>query len=235
MRWEDAKKYFLVYLPEKDKKKHSGKDTLSKNKKYERIKAALKENKFNYLIEIKFLIGISPIFLRYLTIMQSEGPLVHYMFSEMKLIISTLMRRFMAVDVVDKCTTGKELAELDIKDETNHLPLEKCDFGSEVTQALKNASKERREQSSQKLKAALVTIVVYFQKNLPFTSKLLISLQYLEDIPEEWYLEENGNPKRLDVFWNKIFHIRSDSGAQKCTFLKKLIKFFVSPEWKRCM
>ena len=85
----------------------------------------------------------------------------------------------MAADEVDKCTPGKERAELDIKDETNHLPLDKCDFGSEVTQALKNASKERREQSSQKLKAALVTIVVYFQKNLPLKSKLLISLQYL--------------------------------------------------------
>ena len=91
-------------------------DTLSKNKKYDRIKAALKEKEFNYLIEIKFLIGISPIFLKYLTIMQSEGPLVHFKFSEMKLIISTLMRRFMAAGVVDKCTTGKELAELDIKD-----------------------------------------------------------------------------------------------------------------------
>ena len=139
-----------------------------------------------------------------------------------------------------------------------------------MTQVLKNAGKERREQSSQKLKAAIVTIVVYFQKNLPLTSKLLISLQYLgptrikskssdlfisnlvqffphvileeekslikdewkllklEDIPEEWYLEENGNPKRLDVFWNKIFHIRSDSGAQKYTFLKKLIKSCLS-------
>ena len=130
LRWEDAKKYFLVYLPEKDKKEHSGKDILRKNKKYERIKAVLKEMEFNYLIEIKFLIGISPIFLKYLSIMQSEGPLVHFMFREMKLIISTLMRRFMAADMVDKCTTGKELAELDIKDETNNLPLDKCDFGS---------------------------------------------------------------------------------------------------------
>ena len=57
-RWDDAKKYFLDYLPrQQEYKRH-----LPKNKRYQHIVSSLKENEKEILIEIKFLVGVAPLF-----------------------------------------------------------------------------------------------------------------------------------------------------------------------------
>ena len=60
-RWDNAKKYFLKYLPEKKEYKKS----LPKSSRYQRIVKALKEE-VTTLAEIEFLIGVASLFNTYL-------------------------------------------------------------------------------------------------------------------------------------------------------------------------
>ena len=72
-----------------------------------------------------------PIFEKYLRLFQSEGPLVHIMFQEMKDVLTTIMKRFMKASVVDGKLT-RELMELDIENNDNHLDYAHVDFGQEA-------------------------------------------------------------------------------------------------------
>ena len=135
-RWEDAKEYFLQYIPSKKEYKQ----TLSNNKRYQRIQSALKsENRM--LIQIKFLVGVAPLLTKYLKVFQAEGPLVHVLFIEMKSLLVTLMKRFLKADVVNG-KKAMELQTLVVTDEANQLPLKEIDIGSEVTNQLKKLRKE---------------------------------------------------------------------------------------------
>lgn len=90
------------------------------------------------LVAIKFLIGIAPVFDHYLTIFQSQGPLVHCMYSEMKDLLSTILGRFLKPSLVQG-VLAKDLVVVDVKDASNHKELSKMDFGMEVkTQVFSN-------------------------------------------------------------------------------------------------
>ena len=53
-------------------------------------------------------------------------------------------------------------------------------------------------------------------------------LYQMEEIPVEWYNNENGNFKRVDSYWAQIFKIRDDSGNVKYRHLAKVIKSILS-------
>ena len=73
---------------------------------------------------------MAPIFEKYLRLFQSKGPLVHIMFQEMKDVVTTIMKRFMKASVVDGKLT-RELMELDIANNDNHLDYTHMGFGQE--------------------------------------------------------------------------------------------------------
>ena len=53
------------------------------------------------MIEIEFLLGVAPVFNRYLTMFQSEELLVQCSFDEIKVLLTTILRRVIKVDIVD--------------------------------------------------------------------------------------------------------------------------------------
>ena len=53
-------------------------------------------------------------------------------------------------------------------------------------------------------------------------------LYQLEEIPVEWYNDENGNFKRVDSYWAQIFKIRDGSGNVKYKHLAKIVKSILS-------
>ncbi|XP_047132571.1 uncharacterized protein LOC124811258 isoform X3 [Hydra vulgaris] len=127
LRWEDTKKYFLEYIP----KQKEYKKTLTNNKRYIRIQRSLRETENELLVSIKFLIGLAPLFEKYLTIFQDEGPLVHILFYKMKNLLISLMKRFLQPNAVNGKLT-KDLLKIDSSDSTIHLDLNKMDFGEEA-------------------------------------------------------------------------------------------------------
>ena len=80
---------------------------------------------------IKFLLGIAPIFEKYLQIFEANGPLAHCIFAEMKILLTTVMKRFLKSSVVDGKLT-KELIQVDPTNSSNQLALHKIDFGAET-------------------------------------------------------------------------------------------------------
>ena len=78
-------------------------------------------------MSIKFLIGVAPLFEKYLTIFQDEGPLIHILFYKMKDLLISLMKPFLKPPAVDKKLT-KDLLKIYSSDSTIHLEINKMNF-----------------------------------------------------------------------------------------------------------
>ena len=83
------------------------------------------------MLAIKFLLVEAPIFEKYLRIFQANGSLAHCIFGEMKILLMTVMKRFLKPSVVDGKLT-KELIQVDPTDSSNQLALDNIDFGAET-------------------------------------------------------------------------------------------------------
>lgn len=59
-------------------------------------------------MEINFLLSIAPIFNKYLLIFQIDGSLVHCLYEEMKVLLFTVMRRFLKPETVNDCKVTKD-------------------------------------------------------------------------------------------------------------------------------
>ena len=81
------------------------------------------------LVYLHFLVGVAPIFTRYLKIFQTEAPLVHCIFDELKTMTRTLLARFLKPEVL-KDKTAAELMKINLDDDANYLQLGLVDFGS---------------------------------------------------------------------------------------------------------
>jgi len=83
------------------------------------------------LIQIKFLINVSPIFEGFLNFFQKDVPLVHLLYSELLSLMMTLLKRFVKASAVDGLT-AKELLKLDVTSTEIQLPETEMDFGLET-------------------------------------------------------------------------------------------------------
>ena len=80
-------------------------------------------------VEMKFLLGVTTIVTCYLTFLQSTGPVVHYIFEEMKMLFGTILLQFIKPEVADNCKLTKELLEINVEYMNIHLPAKSIDFG----------------------------------------------------------------------------------------------------------
>ena len=49
-----------------------------------------------------------------------------------------------------------------------------------------------------------------------------------EEIPDDWYMENSGQQKRIDTYWAKVFEIRTETGDLKYSLLSKVVKSFLA-------
>ena len=117
---------------------------VTSNARYKTIKVCLKDNEMEMLVFMKFPVCIAPLFEQYLKVFQSEGPLVHLMFTELKSLLTTLLKRFVISAVVDEAKEAKQLIDIDVEDTANILDLSKIDFGLEVKAKLMKISDEKK-------------------------------------------------------------------------------------------
>lgn len=173
--WPQAKKYFLEELP----KKKGVLKSLRSNKRYMRIVRALRDFEGETLAQIKFLLGISPVFSEYLTIFQSEQPMAHMLFPKMCDLLMTIMQRFMQPSVM-RVDGSEDLVELDVTKSNLQLPLMDIDFGHDVITHLNSITSDfKRNELRHAMKEALVQMSAYLQKKLPLRSQLLKDLTCL--------------------------------------------------------
>ena len=83
-RWDQTKAYFLEFLP-------TTKDFVSltnSNKRYHRVEEGLLKEKF-LKVQLAFVVDVASPFVRFLTLFQSEAPLIHILHGELKLLLLT--------------------------------------------------------------------------------------------------------------------------------------------------
>lgn len=61
----------------------------------------------------------------YLNFFKADGPVIHFMFTEMKNLLTTLMRQFLESIVVNGKIV-KDLMDADVRDPSNQLQLFNC-------------------------------------------------------------------------------------------------------------
>ena len=49
-----------------------------------------------------------------------------------------------------------------------------------------------------------------------------------EEIPDDWYMENSGQQKRIDTYWAKVLEIRTETGDLKYSLLSKVVKSFLA-------
>ena len=91
------------------------------------------------MVQFAFLMSVTPLFEKFLTMFQSKGPIVHVILDECSSLLRTVMGRFLKTDVVgDK--TGRRLFEIDCKDAKNQLPDKSIEIGPTARQMLSKIS-----------------------------------------------------------------------------------------------
>ena len=167
-RWVQCREYYLVYLPSCQQFNK----TTATNKRYIRIKDNfLKENFL--LIQIAFLIDVSTPFTRFLRYFQSQEPLIHIVYKEMKNLLLTVMKRFLKAEIVNK-KTGKELLKIDVKKKENQLAEGNIVIGAKSEKLLKKLSPHDSKRERAKMKEFFIAVISYLQKKLPLGENLLI-------------------------------------------------------------
>ena len=168
-RWDASKEYFLEYLPkQKDFEKGA-----AKNDRYKRIASMMKKEIY-VEVQISFLIDCAVPLQRLLTLFQSQGPLIHVLFKELKSLLKTLMMRF----IDQKLVVGKPAAEIikiKVDSQENQLPLENIVVGARTERFLQKLSPHDARRERAVMMKFYVAVTSYLQKKLPLTDKVLIS------------------------------------------------------------
>ena len=132
--WETTKACFLNFLP----KEQSFKVT-SKNESYISICHNL-NNETRILIQMAFVVDLSVPYMNFLENFQTEGLMVHVLFTELKNLRKTITKRFIKSDPADG-KNAKTLLGQDIEKQKDfHLPLEKMEVGGKTTKLLAKLS-----------------------------------------------------------------------------------------------
>ena len=76
--------------------------------------------------------------MKFLTVFQSEGQLIHITFNEMKDLLKTIMKRFIISSEVDG-KSGKTLLSLKVENKSIHLQ-DKMEVGSKTSRLLNKLS-----------------------------------------------------------------------------------------------
>ena len=83
---------------------------------------ACRYNKKTKCAQIAFLLSAAPIFTRFLKLLQSYGPLVHVLYTELKETLTLVMNRFLKNEMVAG-KAGKDLIKVDLGIADNMKPV----------------------------------------------------------------------------------------------------------------
>ena len=90
------------------------------------------------LVHLAFTIDASVPFVNFLTVFQSEGPLVHIIYKAMTDLLKIVTKRFLKAKIFD-VLSGKELQKVDVTNKENQLG-DKLEISANTERLLKNLS-----------------------------------------------------------------------------------------------
>ena len=90
-------------------------------------------------VQLAFVVDVASPFVRFLTLFQSEAPLIHILHDELKLLLSMLMKCFLKREAVDSLS-GKQLLSVNVKDSNLQLNEAQMVIGAKTERLLKKLS-----------------------------------------------------------------------------------------------
>ena len=85
-----------------------------------------KENKT--CAQMAFIASVTPIFMRFLKLLQSSGPLIHVLYSELKDNLPLVMKRFLKHELISG-KSGRYVIQIDINNVENLKPIAELEIG----------------------------------------------------------------------------------------------------------
>ena len=139
--WESLKELFLNFLNRPDADDNSKRAARSEASHFmvEFLKPA--EKKCN-LARIKFATFMAEISKLFLTVLQSEKPQIHQLYTLCHSLITDTLA--LIIDPEDMPETVREIMNLDLDDEDSLLPPDRCDFGGEALRVMRDISSATR-------------------------------------------------------------------------------------------
>ena len=103
--------------------------------------ATMKEATEDKLIKCKIQVFqcIAGNLLPFLTLHQTDKPMVCFLASDLRSVIRVLMRKFIKDDVLDKASTEEKLVKVDVEDNKNHKAYKQIDLGFSAERSLREA------------------------------------------------------------------------------------------------
>ena len=117
------------------------------------------------LEQIKFILGVNKVFTEYLTIFQSDIPMIHELNPKMSQLLLSLIRRIIEADVIN---SSSNILDMNISDHSNHLGLLEMGFGHDVSIHLNSIKIERvRTDLRNEMKKSLIQMASHCKGNYP--------------------------------------------------------------------
>lgn len=240
-QWPAVIEYFLKFIPSKQ-------SHLVTTEKFKIISKYLKYPDIK--VELQFLVESSELFTPFLILFQTSAPLVHCLYSEMKLLVKKLAGRICKKDVnIHELILEKDL-----------LPIDKVYCGKEIEDMLAVLNDSRRKATKHNMQQHYFAALTYLKKKV-FGSTILKNLQCLQPsqvnkeksvkyvcnlakafsfmdiddmkVRDEWLIlqadtsfkeNETDKPKRIDHIWKNVFEKKTSLGAPKYPQITLLAK-----------
>ena len=167
--WVATKMYFLEFLPKQEEfKTHT-----SNNERYNRICTRIRNEK-KMLVEMAFLMNSSSPYQKLLLWFQTDAPLIHLLFHELKQLLVAVMKRFIKSEEVDG-KSAKSLLKLDVSDKNILLPLEEIEIGAKTSRLLKELSPFDQKAEKEKMLKSYIASTKQLQRRLPLENTFIFN------------------------------------------------------------
>ena len=101
--------------------------------------------------KLEFFVLVAVILKCYLEIFQSDTPLVHFITSELQVILETLMGKFVKRQELEAAGTPLKISKVSVLKTLNHVAISQIDVGFDAAVTLSRALKEKKVSQLQAL------------------------------------------------------------------------------------
>lgn len=246
-QWKAVEHYFLKYIPKSC-------PNLEKTNTYKTIYNFLKSSRMK--AEIIFVISSANLFTKFTGVFQKSEPLIHLVYSEIMLLLKSIMLRFCKPKAIEILEKGNSCVE-EIFTFQNLLGLKEIHVGGASKELSENdlllflndaklhylaCCKYILEKSAVEQQPILSHFRCLHPKNIcsresirdveKICKAMPVNIDY-EDVVDEWRLLSSEklpdyDGGRIDAYWARILHLERESGEKRFPNLAVVVKSALS-------
>ena len=169
--WRNVTEYFVVYLP--NSKETSHKEAVKSSRYQDIIKVLNSGENVRNETRLKFVVFLSGKTQVFLKTFQSLKPVAYRLFTDICLLVTSLLECVMKERFIPRQTDGKLFQEIDTRDSKLFKNSKECNFGPVVEDAIKACPENIRPSLQKEFKSAILSMIQYLITRLPFGDKFL--------------------------------------------------------------